>query len=126
MCGAFFLAMFTVKSNDKSVSIGIIIGMVVTFLISQQINISWIWNPAIGFVITSISGYLFSCFIKSNKSEDEKYKYTLIGQRKKMISDNEVSEEGVSKLPLEFDRYSIVLIVFFLLQYIILYSIGNY
>lgn len=118
--------MFTVKSSDKGVSIGIIMGMIVTFLIGQHIEISWIWNPAIGFVITSIIGYLFSCFIKSNKSEDEKYKYTLIGQREKMISDNETSEEGVSKLPLEFDRYSVILIIFFFLQYIILYSIGNY
>lgn len=126
MCGAFFLAMFTIKSNDKGVSLGIIIGMIVTFLIGQHIEISWIWNPAIGFVMTSITGYLLSCLTKSDKDEEERYKYTLIGQRKKMVADDDISEEGVSKLPLEFDRYSVILIAFFLLQYIILYLIGNY
>lgn len=126
MCAAFFLAMFTLKSNDKGVAVGIIIGMVGTFFIGKQITISWIWNPLIGFSITSIMGYFLSYFFKSNKTYHEKYRYTLIGQRKMMIADNEIYEEGVSKLPLQFDKYSALLIIFFVLQYVILYYIGNY
>lgn len=124
MCGAFVLAMFTVKSNDKGVAAGIITGMLLTFLLSKSIDYSWIWNPFIGFVITSSVGYLYSYFTGTDKSEEERFKYTLVGQREEMIKNMDTEEEGVSKLPLEIDRYSILLVGFFILQYLILYFMG--
>lgn len=124
MCGAFFLAMFTTRASDKGVSIGIIIGMIGTFLISSSIGCSWIWNPFIGFILTTIVGFTISLFIVSNKNKEEVEKYTLIGQRRIMIENGDIEEEGVSKLPLTLDRYSFILIGFFFIQYIILGMIG--
>jgi len=126
MCGAFFLAMFTVKSNDKGVAAGILTGMILTFFLSRVVEYSWIWNPFIGFVITSAAGYLYSSFTGTDKTIEERSKYTLIGQRKEMIENKDTEEEGVSKLPLEIDRYSLILIGFFILQYLVLYLMGMY
>jgi len=124
MCGAFFLAMFTVKSNDKGVAAGIITGMILTLLLSKSINYSWLWNPFIGFTLTVGIGYLYSCITMSERSLEENYKYTLKGQREEMIRNQDIEEDGVSKLPLEFDRYSVILLLFFVGQYIILYLLG--
>lgn len=124
MCGAFFLAMFTVRSNDRGVASGIILGMILTLILSRNISYSWIWNPFVGFVFTSIIGYLGSFIFKSEKTMEENYRYTLMGQRRELLERGEVTEEGVSKLPLALDRYSVLLLIFFLSQYIILYIMG--
>ena len=125
MCGAFFLAMFTVKANDRGVSFGMVSGMILTLLLSRAVDYSWIWNPFIGFIFTAVIGYLFSFFKGSDKLSEENYRYTLQGQREEMIKNGDIEEGGVSKLPLEFDRYSVALIGFFMLQYIVLYLIGR-
>ncbi len=124
MCGAFFLAMFTKKANDKGVSTGIIIGMILTFLITSKLGNSWIWNPFIGFALTTVIGYIGSLFFKSDKEMEEVEIYTLSGQRKIMLERNDAEEEGVSKLPLELDKYSYILLGFFMLQYVVLGLIG--
>lgn len=124
MCGAFFLAMFTVKANDKGVAAGIILGMIMIFILSKNISYSWIWNPFIGFVFTSLVGYAGSFIFKSEKTWKENRKYTLMGQREEILKSGETTEEGVSKLPLAMDRYSVILLVFFISQYIILYMMG--
>ncbi len=126
MCGAFSLGMFTVKSNDKGVSIGILLGMLLTFLINVNINISWIWNPAIGFILTFLIGYVASNLFNSEKTDKERYSYTVKGLREKMVESGNTVEEGVLILPLKVDKYSIILIVVFLLQYVVLFMIGKY
>ena len=121
MCGGFLLALLTTKANDKGVSLGIILGMIFTYLINNLFVYSWIWNPLIGLLLTFLIGFLCSFLFKETKSKDEIYRYTILGQRKEIIEKGEITEEGVNKLPLSLDRYSYILIIFFILQYLILY-----
>ena len=95
--------------------------MIFTYLISNLFIYSWIWNPLIGLLLTFLIGFLCSFLFKETKSKDEIYRYTIFGQRKEIIEKGEITEEGVNKLPLSLDRYSYILIIFFILQYLILY-----
>lgn len=124
MCGAFILALFTIRGNDKGVSIGIILGMFFTFIASKYFHYSWIWNPLIGFILTYVIGFISSYLFKEKKTKSEVYRYTLLGQREEIIKKDEMMEDGVNKLPLSLDKYSYFLIVFFILQYVFLYFIN--
>ena len=121
--GAFLLAMFTTKANDKGVSIGFITGLVLGFIIAKSFGTSWLVNPAIGAGITIAVGYLLSCMLKSDRSVDEIRPYTAKGMREKMIAEGKDTEDGVSVLPFKVDRYGIALLGIFLIQYVILFII---
>lgn len=124
MCGAFFLAMFTLRANDKGVSAGIVCGFIITFLFGKYAGASWIWNPAVGMFSTLIMGYVFSIFVTGKPREDIEV-FTVVGQRQMLISQKTTHEDGVSILPLAMDRYTWTVILFFLGQYVFLYLIGR-
>ena len=105
--GAFVLAMFTYKANDKGVSIGFIVGLVLGFFISNKYNVSWLWNPAIGATITLIFGYIFSAF----------------GMRNHLISQGMDKVDGVSIVPFSLGKQELIVLAFFIIQYIILFLI---
>ncbi len=117
MCGAFFLSLFTTKANDKGVTFGVIIGFFLTMLFGMKAGASWIWKPAVGLVATFASGYFASMIFKSDKKIEDIRQFTVIGQREKLISENHTQEDGVSILPLSFDKYSWIVLGFFLFQY---------
>ena len=51
--------------------------------------------------------------------------YTFAGQRKQLIAEGRVKEDGVYILPGKFEKRSFVLLAFFLLQFVFLYSIAS-
>lgn len=125
MCAAFTLGLFTIRANDKGVSLGVILGFTITFFLSNALGVSWIWKPAIGMVSTFTIGYVLSVILPSNKSSDEIREYTVVGQRDKLISEGHTIEDGVSILPLKIDKYVITIFTFFILQYVVLMVIAK-
>lgn len=113
--GAFLLALFTTKANDKGTAAGFLIGFVVGFYIATTYNISWLINPAIGCTITVVLGYLLSGVFKSEKSKETVTELTASGLRAKMIKDK-VDKE---LMPFTVEKYSIGVLAFFVLQYVV-------
>jgi len=120
MCGAFFLALFTRKANDKGVAIGVIIGFLVTYMFGTTAGASWIWKPAVGLISTFGAGLVASFLFRADKALEEVSKLTVVGLRKYMIESGQTIEDGVSIVPLTFDKYAKVVLAFFLVQYIFL------
>lgn len=119
-CGAFLLAMFTVKANDKGVAVGFILGMIGGFFIATTYKTSWLWNPAIGCALTFAIGYAASMlFAGSSKPVESIKEFTAKGMREKMIAEGGHEEEGVSTLPFQMDKYAIITLAFFFAQYVI-------
>ncbi|SKA92850.1 transporter, SSS family [Caloramator quimbayensis] len=120
-CGSFLLAMFTLKANDKGVAVGFILGTIGCFLIANVYKVSWLWNPAIGCALTCILGYIASMLFKNScKPINDIKEYTVNGMREKMIKEGTIEEDGISILPFKIDKYAIITLVFFFLQYIFL------
>ncbi len=124
MCGAFFLALFTYKANDKGVTVGIIIGFIITYIFGNYSGASWIWKPAVGMIATFVVGYGFSLILPSKKTIEEVKEFTVIGMKKKMIANNELTEDGVTLLPMHMDKYAWTVLGFFFVQYAVLYLIA--
>lgn len=123
-CAISILAIFSKKSNDKGVSIGFILGIILGIIISRILNPGWLWNPIIGFTTTIVLGYIFSIILGSSKVDKEKAnKYTLYGVRHDIKVSNDLEENGVSLEPGKLDKYSIITLIFFLSQYLILFLI---
>lgn len=122
MCGAFFLALFTKKANDKGVTVGVVTGFLITMFLGLTFagQFSWIWKPAIGLFFTFGIGYLASMVLPSNKTVEEIEMYTVSGMKAKMIAEGNTEEDGVSKLPLVMDQYTWGVLAFFVAQYIFL------
>lgn len=124
MCGAFFLALFTYKANDKGVTIGIVAGFVITYLFGTYAGASWIWKPAVGMIATFGVGYLMSLFVPASKKIEDIKAYTVMGMKEKMIKNKETYEDGVTLLPMHMDKYSWTVLGFFVVQYAVLYLIS--
>lgn len=118
--GAFILAMFTRKANDNGTAIGFVIGLAGGFGIATAYHTSWLWNPAIGGIITVIAGYIASCFCKSDRTAEDTEQYTALGMRRKMIREGNTRQDGASILPFSFGWQEGVVLAFFILQYVVL------
>lgn len=118
--GAFLLAIFTKKANDKGTGTGFLIGFVLGYIIAKTYGTSWLVNPAIGCTITFVCGYILSCVFKSNKSQESIEPYTVRGLKAKLMAEGKDNEDGVSVLPFKVDKYAVSLLVIFLAQYVIL------
>lgn len=120
-CGAFLLAMFTLKANDKGVAFGFFLGFFCGLFIAITYKTSWLWNPAIGCFFTFAIGYIASLIFASSSKPTEKIKeYTAKGMREKMIKEGLLEEAGASILPFQMDKYAVIILVFFFSQYILL------
>ncbi|MEG1410209.1 MAG: sodium/solute symporter [Terrisporobacter sp.] len=118
-CGVFLLAMLTKKANDKGTAIGSVLGFVFVLIFGQVAGLTWMWNSAVGTIATIVFGYIASCLIKEKLPKNAE-EYTLLGYRKKMITEGNTYEDGISLLPFKIDKYGVILLGFFLLQFIIL------
>jgi len=118
--GAFILAMFTRKANDKGTAGGFIIGFIAGYIIAKTYGISWLINPAVGGTITIVAGYLLSCVLPSKKTDAEIEQYTVRGLRKQLLAQNLDMEDGVSVIPFKIDKYAVALLGIFAAQYVIL------
>lgn len=118
--GAFLLAIFTKKANDKGTGVGFLIGFVLGYIIAKTYGTSWLVNPAIGCSITFVCGYILSCVFKSNKTQEAIAPYTVRGLKAKLVAEGKDSEDGVTLLPFKMDKYAVALLVIFFAQYVIL------
>lgn len=127
LCGSvlavFLLGMFTQKCNDWGASIGFIAGVFVTAYVGQTTNINWLYYNVIGLTVSYVVGYLVSIIISRNKLIN-KSSYTIIEQRKKIIQTIKSNPEQIINIPGRFDKYSLILLLFFFIQYIFLYVIN--
>lgn len=119
-CAAFLLAMFTKKANDKGVALGFVIGFLSSYFLIRRLGTFWLWNAAIGCFITFLLGYIFSLFIKADKSQESIVEYTAFGMRKKLLEKGTIEEDGVSIVPFKLDKYGIIILCFFIFQLFIL------
>ncbi len=123
-CAISLLAVFSRRANDKSVTIGFIIGIIFTITISKIISPGWLWNILIGFVISTSISYILSFVCKSSEEAiDKANRYSLSGIKKEIIDSGEVLENNISLIPGKIDKYSLCTLSFFVLQYVILYII---
>lgn len=118
MCGAFILGMFTKRANDKGTALSIIISFISVVFIGKAVAISWIWKPAIGTLICVFVGYILSFVVGSDKSISDNYKFTVLGQRIRLLKDNSVDSNSI---PLKMDIYSALTLGLFFIQYVILW-----
>ncbi len=123
-CGVFILAMLTNKANDKGVSLGTIATFLIMIIFIKNIGLTWMWNSALGMALTLVIGYVASILFK-DESNKESLKYTVFGYRKELIKSNNIYEDGVSLLPFKLDRYSYILVGFFILQFVVLMIIAK-
>lgn len=120
-CGAFLLAMFTVRANDRGVAVGFILGTVGCLWISRAMGLSWLWNPAVGGVLTLILGYGISLIFGNSEAYGKEY--TASGVRRSLEREGRSYEDGVSVLPFKVDFYGYATLGFFFLQYLVLFLI---
>lgn len=119
-CGAFLLAMFTYRANDKGVATGYILGFISSYFIIKSVGTFWLWNSAIGCILTVVIGYIASILFKDNKSVEEIKKFTAKGMRENIILEGKTEEDGVSVVPFVIDKYAITILAFFFVQFLLL------
>ncbi len=121
-CGIFLLAMFVPRSNDQGVALGAILGFICTYAVARVVETSWLWNPAIGTLSTLLLGTLLS-FLWPRAGESREA-FTARGIAKQIRAAGSIEEEGVSILPFSLDRFSLGVLMFFFLQYLLLWVVS--
>ncbi len=117
-CGAFLLAMFTKRANDKGVALGVIIGAIAVFFVSTTFKVNWLWNPLVGMITAFSFGFILSSVFASSSNEDKKA-FTAQGMREKLIAEGTTEKE---LLPFAFGKQELVVLIFFFLQYVVLFA----
>lgn len=119
--GAFILAMFTKKANDKGTAVGVIIGFVLGWIIAIKFQVNWLWNPIIGAIITIAFGYILSLLWNQNSNEEQAEKYTALGIRQQVLA----NESDKGDVPFSFGCCERIVLVFFIMQYVFLYCVQH-
>lgn len=118
--GAFILAMFTYRANDKGVASGFVIGLISGYMIAVKCHLNWLWNPFVGAIITIVFGYLLSLVCKE-KDNGDKLEYTVWGMRKKIMQEEKSDKVGATRIvPFAFGKQELIVLLFFLGQYVFL------
>ena len=119
--GAFILAMFTSKANDKGVACGFLAGLAGGWLIAIRFRINWLWNPFVGAIITLVLGYVCSFLFKDENSE-ARTEYTAWAIRKKLMMEEQDKDKkfNMSNLPFSFGKHEWIVLLFFVAQYVFL------
>ncbi|MCK4639849.1 MAG: sodium:proline symporter, partial [Candidatus Marinimicrobia bacterium] len=64
--GAFILAIFTRRANDRGTVVGVLSGFIVNLLLWKFVpSVSWLWWNVIGCLITVGVGYVISLIFKT-------------------------------------------------------------
>ncbi len=108
-CAVFILGLLTKRANDKGVSLGFIVGLIMAIVVSRTFQTTWLVNPAVGAISALVVGYLAS--ISIFKQPSNTVEYTAYEK-----------SESVSKssLPFKLDKYAIITLAIFFAQFIIL------
>ncbi len=122
MFGVFVMAMFSHKTNEIGICIGFVAGIFVVAYMDYQFNFDWGWKSPIGLIVTCVVAYVVSLMTGWEKKEIGQYTYA--GQRRQLLEEGRIEEDGVYILPGKLEKISYVLLAFFLFQFIFLYTIA--
>ncbi len=122
MLGVFVMAMFSKKTNEIGICLGFIAGIFVVAYMDSQYDFNWGWKSPIGLIVTCVVAYVVSLMTGWEKKEIGQYTYA--GQRKRLIAEGRIKEDGVYVLPGKFEKRSFILLAFFLIQFLFLYYIA--
>ena len=122
MLGVFVMAMFSKKTNEIGVCLGFAAGIFAVAYMDSQYNFNWGWKSPLGLIVTCLVAYAVSSFTGWEKKDIARY--TFAGQRKQLIAEGRIEEDGVYILPGKFEKRSYVLLAFFLFQFLFLYYIA--
>lgn len=118
-CGSilatFILAMFTIRANDRGVAIGFVCGIAMTAIVGNISSINWLWYNLIGFLVSCITGYVASHIVGTAPKQSQ-LTYTYKAQQ--AIANQSQEKIGI------MDRYSVYLLVFFVVQYAFLVALS--
>ncbi len=123
MLGVFVMAMFSKKTNEIGICLGFIAGIFAVGYMDYQFNFNWGWKSPIGLIVTCVVAYGVSSFTGWEKKAIGQY--TFAGQRKQLIAEGRIKEDGVYVLPGKFEKRSFILLAFFLFQFVFLYTIAT-
>ncbi len=123
MLGVFVMAMFSKKTNEIGICLGFIAGIFAVAYMDAQYNFNWGWKSPIGLIVTCLVAFAVSSMTGWEKKAITQY--TFAGQRKQLIAEGRIKEDGVYILPGKFEKRSYVLLGFFLLQFLFLYTIAS-
>ncbi len=122
MLGVFVMAMFSKKTNEIGICLGFIAGIFAVAYMDYQFNFNWGWKSPIGLIVTCVVAYVVSSFTGWEKKAIGQY--TFAGQRRQLIAEGRIEEDGVYILPGKFEKKSYVLLAFFAFQFILLYFLA--
>jgi len=123
MFGVFVMGMLSRRTNQLGVCIGFIAGVIAVAFMDVRFDFDWGWKSPLGLIVTCLVAYLVSSFTGWEKKAVSKYTY--FGQRKQLIHEGRIKENGVYILPGKFEKRSLVLLVFFLFQFVFLYLLAR-
>ena len=123
MFGVFVMGMFSPRTNQLGACLGFIAGVVVVAIADASLDFDWGWKSPLGLLVTCAVAYLASAI--SGWEARNIAAYTFAGQRRQLLSEGRIKEDGVYVLPGRFEKRSYILIAFFLLQFVFLLMLEN-
>ena len=120
--GVIVMAMFSKRTNEIGICLGFIAGIFVVGYMDYQYEFDWGWKSPLGLIVTCIVAYVVSSLTGWEKKAIAEFTYA--GQRKQLIAEGRIKEDGVYILPGKFEKRSYILLVFFLFQFAFLYYIS--
>ncbi|HLL94731.1 MAG TPA: sodium/solute symporter [Spirosoma sp.] len=122
--GAFILGIYTQRTNEPGVIIGLVVGVMVVALVALFTDVFWLWYNLIGLVATLVVGYGAS-FVFGTRPKNISM-YTLRGQKQFFIEHKKAEmEDGYYVIPGKYERNSYLLLVYFGLLVAVLYALGR-
>jgi SSS family solute:Na+ symporter len=123
MFGVFVMGMFSKRTNEIGVCVGFVAGVIVVAVMDTMLTFDWGWKSPLGLITTCVVAYAVSAVSGWEKKDVEQF--TFAGQRRQLIAEGRVKEDGVYILPGRFEKRSFILIAFFLLQFAFLLALEN-
>ena len=121
LTGMMIVCCFMPSANDNGVFIGALLAGIISFYISEQYSMYYLWTYFYGSVLCILLSWICSKFFYSEKEAREKYKYTIYGTIKSVKG--RVDHTGSSVEPLKFDRYAYIMVAIMVVQCIVLFMI---
>jgi len=122
MLGVFVMAMFSHKTNEIGVCLGFIAGIFAVAYMDYRYDFDWGWKSPLGLIVTCLVAFVVSSFTGWEKKPIGQY--TFAGQRKQLLAEGRIKEDGVYVLPGKFEKRSFVLLAFFGFQFLFLYYLA--
>jgi SSS family solute:Na+ symporter len=122
--GVFILGIYTRRTNEAGVVIGLVLGVVAVALFALFTDAFWLWYNLVGLVVTVIIGYGASFVVGSRPSGIDMY--TMKGQKQHFLDTKQAETQGnYYIIPGKFERNSYLLIVYFGVVVALLYAMGR-